>query len=114
MISGWCNRRCLGPVIHESYVDGHFFVEWLKGNLIPELKKGQVVLLDNAPIHCSMEEEIEELVESVGCRVIWLPRYSPDLNPIEKFWANIKRKVRSVAHSFDSFHDAICFAFQNL
>ena len=51
--------------------------------MIKELIAGQVVILDNADFHRS--KKTEELIESVGCRVIFLPPYSPDLNPIEKF-----------------------------
>ena len=48
--------------------------------------------MDNASFHKS--QRTKELIESVGCRIIFLPPYSPDLNPIEKFWANMKRWIR--------------------
>ncbi|WP_341749895.1 transposase [Candidatus Tisiphia endosymbiont of Sialis lutaria] len=55
--------------------------------LIKELKAGQVVVMDNDSFHKS--KKTKELIESVGCKLIFLPPYSPDLNLIEKFWANI-------------------------
>lgn len=63
---------------------------WLKDFLIPELKPGQVVIMDNATFHKS--EESQKLIERAGCRILFLPAYSPDLNPIEVFWANFKKK----------------------
>ncbi len=62
---------------------------WLKDFLIPELKVGQVVIMDKATFHKS--EESRKLIEKAGCRILFLPTYSPDLNPIEIFWANFKK-----------------------
>ncbi|MDR1595774.1 MAG: transposase [Puniceicoccales bacterium] len=50
-------------------------------------------------------------MEAAGCSLIYLPPYSPDLNPIEKFWANSKRKLSSILHLFASLADAIQYAF---
>ena len=48
-------------------------------------------------------EPTKELIESVGCKLIFLPPYSPDLNPIEKFWANMKRWIRQQIAFCDGF-----------
>ena len=69
------------------------FEAWVEKFLIKELKPGQFVVMDNASFHKSAKTK--ELIESVGCRVIFLPPYSPDLNPIEKFWANMKRWIKN-------------------
>ena len=66
---------------------------WLKDFLIPELKSGQVVIMDNATFHKS--EESRKLIEKAGCKILFLPPSLPDLNPIEIFWANFKKVVRS-------------------
>lgn len=74
-------------------IDGEtmlFFVEEL---LVPTLKRGEIVFLDNCPIH--KIDEIEEAVEARGAWVIFLPRYSPDLNPIENCWSKVKGILRS-------------------
>ncbi|KJV97531.1 DDE superendonuclease family protein, partial [Orientia tsutsugamushi str. Sido] len=68
------------------------FEAWRQQVLINELKPAQFVVMDNAAFHKS--KKTKELIESVGCKVIFLPPYSPDLNPIEKFWANMKRCIR--------------------
>ena len=59
------------------------FNRWVEHFLIKELPPGQVVVMDNASFHKS--PKTRELIESVGCRLIFLPPYSPNLNPIEKF-----------------------------
>ena len=78
---------------------------WVEGFLIKELKPGQFVVMDNAAFHKS--QKTKELIESVGCKVIFLPPYSPDFNPIEKFWANMKRWIRNTISSFDELYDAL-------
>ena len=59
---------------------------------MPSLIKGQIVIMDNASIHKS--QKVRDLIEAAGCRLIYLPPYSPDLNPIETFWANMKSWIK--------------------
>ena len=68
------------------------FNYWIENYLIKVLKKGQTVIMDNVTFHKS--KKTRELIESVGCHLLYLPPYSPDFNPIEKFWANMKRWIR--------------------
>ena len=78
--------------------------------MCPNLKPKQVIILDNASVH--KDEELYDIVAQHDCRLIYLPPYSPDLNPIEKFWANFKRNLRKVIKQFDDFLNAITFAMQ--
>ncbi|MHC0448753.1 MAG: transposase [Candidatus Lariskella arthropodorum] len=73
--------------------------------MIKELKPGQVVVMDNATFHRS--QKTKDLIESVSCRVIFLPPYSPDLNPIEKFWANMKRWIKRKTNTVDKLYNAL-------
>lgn len=66
----------------------HFF----QVELLPHLLPGSVLVLDNASIHKG--GAIEQLATRAGCRVLYLPPYSPDLNPIEMVWSFVKRLVR--------------------
>ena len=61
-------------------------------DLLPRLLPGSVLVLDNASIHKG--GNIERLVQGAGCRVLYLPSYSPDMNPIELIWSFVKRLVR--------------------
>jgi transposase len=76
---------------------------------IPALKPGQVIVMDNASFHKSAKTK--QLIENAGCTLLFLPPYSPDLNPIEVFWANFKAKIRNIIHNFQTLQQAIDFAF---
>jgi transposase len=65
--------------------------------------------MDNAAFH--KHQRTRESIEAAGCFLLYLSPYSPDLNPIEKFWANLKRKLADVLHLFSSLEDALARAF---
>lgn len=56
--------------------------------------------MDNATFHKS--EKTKQLTEQAQCKLIFLPPYSPDLNPIEKFWANLKNKIKKTIARFET------------
>ncbi|SPM45563.1 IS630 family transposase [Orientia tsutsugamushi] len=88
IIAGYVNNKSIAPMIFNGACNTRLFEAWVQQVLINELKPAQFVVMDNAAFHKS--KKTKELIESVGCKVIFLPPYSPDLNPIEKFWANMK------------------------
>lgn len=73
--------------------------------LIENLTTGQVLILDNASFHKSVESQ--KLVEAAGCKILFLPPYSPDLNPIEKYWANMKTRVRELLPKAKTLAEAL-------
>lgn len=68
------------------------FVRWFRGKLLPKLKRGDVVVMDNLSAHHDLR--VRESAAARGMRVIYLPPYSPDFNPIEPGWALQKQHVR--------------------
>ena len=68
------------------------FFSWLTQCLLPVLSKGDVIVMDNASFHKA--PEIKEVIEASGCKLEFLPSYSPDLNPIEHKWAEAKATRR--------------------
>lgn len=100
----------IAPYVFEGYTDTKRFNGWLERCLLPELKTGQIVIMDNAAFHKS--KLTKELIESVGCTLMFQPPYSPDLNPIEKQWAVLKKKFKKHKHKFDNFNDAVDYAFK--
>lgn len=68
------------------------FVEWVRWSLVPTLRAGQVVVMDNLKAHHN--EAVAALIEDAGARILFLPPYSPDLNPIEECWSKIKTYLR--------------------
>ncbi len=60
------------------------------------------------------ETEPKTLIESVGCSILFLPTYSPDLNPIEHYWFKIKNEIRKVAGDFETFYDAVYYVLKKV
>jgi len=93
------------PIRYSGTANAALFLYWIDNILRPELKKGQVVIMDNCSIHKSVK--VREAIESAGCRLIYLPPYSPDLNPIENYWAVMKNNIKKIRDNFDDIVDAI-------
>ena len=105
IIAGLVNNKSIAPMVFNGSCNTNLFESWVEQFLIKELKPNQVVIMDNASFHKS--QRTKELIKSVGCRIIFLPPYSPDLNPIEKFWANMKRWIKQQIESCNGLHQAI-------
>ena len=100
----------VGGIVASGSFDGatdtDLFVTFAREALAPVLKPGQVVVMDNLPAHKSLQ--IDQLVESVGARVLRLPPYSPDFNPIEMAISKVKTVLRKLARrSLDGLFDGI-------
>jgi putative transposase len=108
MIAGLCNKKIIAPLVFEGTADSELFETYVREVLIKELKQGQIVIMDNIKFH--KRKEVEKLINSVGASVLFLPTYSPDLNPIEHYWFKIKHSIRKIAAQFTDFFDAVCYA----
>lgn len=87
-------------------VDGDAFVAYLRGFLLPALTPGQVVVIDNLNVH--KDARVAPLIEAAGCRLRYLPSYSPDFNPIELAFSKIKTAMRRIeARAHDALVDAL-------
>jgi len=64
------------------------------------------------PYEQNLDAYLKEIAEAFGCEVLFLPPYSPDLNPIEKKWAWLKRKLRETLQNYSSFDTALHILFQ--
>lgn len=81
------------PMVIEGATDAAVFRAYIKHVLVPVLRPGQIVVLDNLSSHKGVE--IREMIEAAGCDFWLLPPYSPDLNPIEKMWSKEKEFLRA-------------------
>ena len=97
-------------MIFNGSCNTELFEIWVEKFLIEELNPGQIIIMDNAAFHKS--KRTRELIESVGCRLIFLPPYSPNLNPIEKFWANMKKWIKEKIAQFDELYDVLAAFFK--
>lgn len=71
------------------------FRRFVRKHLVPKLRPGQIVCMDNLNAH--KNKEVRKLIEAAGASVLFLPPYSPDLNPIEAAWAKMKHLIRKYA-----------------
>src|SRR5437660_4472908 len=82
------------PFVLDGPMDGPHFLAYVEQILAPTLKKGQIVFLDNVSTH--KVDGVEEAIETRGARAVFLPAYSPDLNPIEQLFARLKSFLRKM------------------
>lgn len=105
MIAALCDQNLIAPFTVEGACNRTVFETWLETCLLPTLVTGQVVVMDNATFHKG--GRIEQLIENAGCKVLYLPPYSPDLNKIEQCWFWLKSRIRKKLAQFDCLRDAI-------
>ena len=86
----------MGPaMILDGAMTGDYFLAYIKSLLIPSLRPGDIVIVDNSACHTgSTGELVRKALEAVGCFAVWLPAYSPDYNPIEKAFSKLKSWLR--------------------
>ena len=98
------------PFTIDCPMDGEVFAVYVRRVLVPTLRPGDVVVMDNLTAH--KRPQIQQEVEEAGARVLYLPPYSPDLNPIEMIWSKVKGLLRTIAaRTVDALHDAFGAAF---
>lgn len=97
----------------DAAIDTEMFLAFVEHFLVPKLRPGQWVILDNLPAHKS--PRIDGLIESVGAKVLRLPPYSPDFNPIEMAISKIKTLLRKMARrSVSEVMEAIGVAIESI
>jgi transposase len=90
----------------EAATDAEVFLAYLEHVLCPALRPGDVVIMDNLSSH--KVSGVRELLEAAGAELLYLPPYSPDLNPIEKAWAKLKQLLRTAkARTAETLEQAI-------
>ena len=81
------------------------FKAFLENFLFPELQPGNIVVMDNVSFHKT--ESIINIIESVGARVVFLPPYHPELNPIEHMWSKFKMKLKKLIGKGEEYATAV-------
>ena len=88
-IAGLRRRAMVAPFVLDGPMNTTSFMAYLKRCLVPTLKRGDIVMMDSLPVH--KVAGVRELIEAAGARLRYLPKYSPDLNPIEQAFSKLKR-----------------------
>lgn len=110
LIAGVRLRGPCAPWVFEGAMDGEMFLAWVRQGLSPTLQPKDVVILDNLATHKAAG--VREAIEAVGARLLYLPPYSPDFNPIENLWSKIKHILRRLSpRTTDELLQAVAIAF---
>ena len=120
-ISGRKYKRCgivaakmgdkiLAPFQYSGTMNSSLFEFWFAQQLLPSLDEDTVIVMDNASFHS--KKRLISLAQNAGFKLIFLPPYSPELNPIENFWAWLKRLLRKILPFSHSFDEALLTSFQ--
>jgi transposase len=112
LIAGLKENKPIAPMEFKGYCNTDVVLCWVKEFLITALKPGDVVIWDNATFHKS--KKLAEAFELAGIGLVFLPPYSPDLNPIEHFWAWLKAWIRSLNEPFLHISLALTKVFGNI
>ncbi len=100
-------------IAYDGGTDKKIFELFIEKYLLPKLKAGDILVLDNLRAHKS--EKVVRLVASKGAKVMYLPPYSPDLNPIEQMWSKVKSVLKNIeARTVDALYDAIATAHESI
>jgi len=109
IVAGQCQNCMAAPLQYSGTMDSVLFEFWFSTMLIPSLKEGSVIVMDNASFH--RKTILCEIAKAANCHVLFLPPYSPDVNPIEHFLAWLKKRLRKILPLFDSLDATISDCF---
>jgi transposase len=101
--------RIDAPWVVDGPIDGDSFTAYVANVLVPTLRPEDIVIMDNLSSHKG--QAVRQLIRSAGAKLFFLPKYSPDLNPIEQVFAKLKHLLRKAAARTD---DALCAAIAQL
>jgi transposase len=94
-VAGLRNNAVTAPFVIDEPMNGEIFLTYLTQCLAPTLALGDIVIMDNLPAH--KVAGVREIIEARGARLLYLPSYSPDFNPIEQLFAKLKALLRKAA-----------------
>lgn len=97
--------RIDAPCLFDGPINGEIFLAWVQTFLLPTLRPGDIVVLDNLGSHRG--KRVRQAIRQAGAKLIFLPKYSPDLNPIEQVFSKLKHLLRKAqARSYDGLLQA--------
>ena len=94
-VAGLRNSGMVAPMVLDGPINGAAFQAYVEQVLIPELRPGDIVIMDNLGSHKG--PGVQAAIEAAGANLLYLPPYSPDFNPIENAFAKLKAMLRNAA-----------------
>ena len=96
----------VAAMVLDGPINGESFATYIEQSLVPELEPGDILVMDNLPVHKSVR--VTQAIEGAGCTLVYLPPYSPDFNPIENMWSKVKARLRkAAARTFGTIVEAV-------
>jgi len=95
LVAGLRLSGMVAPMVLDGPINGEWFIAYVRQVLIPTLRPGDIVIMDNLSSH--KRAEVRETIEEAGATLLFLPPYSPDFNPIEKAFSRLKAMLRKAA-----------------
>ena len=105
MVAGLTNGELIAPMTYEETMTSEFLEAWFQKFLLPTLTKPSVIIMDCARF--DRMGQLELSCEEFGHKLLPLPPYSPEYNPIEKTWTHIKKHLKKVLPSCSTFFEAL-------
>jgi transposase len=113
LMSGMRLNGVVAPMLIDGPVNSETFAGYVEECLVPALEPGDTLIIDNLPAHKS--PRVKAAVEGAGCMLVYLPAYSPDLNPIENMWSKVKASIRAAAaRTLDAVVNAVGAALHSV
>jgi len=109
VVGALCNAKHLGLHTYSHSMKGDYFEKWFVEHLLKAVPKGHTIIMDNASFH--RKGVLEILAKQANVKLLFLPPYSPDFNPIEHSGANLKRWLRDNEVHFPSLDSAVFHFF---
>lgn len=109
LTAGIGHAGLIAPMMLQGAMTGEIFEAYVEQFVLRELKEGDVVVMDNLAVH--KRKAVADLIESIGATLLFLPPYSPDMNPIELAWSKIKAILRTAgARTYEELEAAVVAA----
>ena len=107
IVAGKCGDKIISPLVYDKIMNSKFFEKWFKEMFLHEVEENKAIVMDNATFHC--KSRLYELCKNANknLKLIFLPPYSPDLNPIEKYWATLKKNLKKIAKNNNNLEESI-------
>jgi transposase len=113
LLGALTSQGLLASMTVESATDGDVFLAYLEEVLCPCLQPGQIIIADNLSAH--KVAGVRERIEAAGATLLYLPPYSPDFNPIEQAWSQIKQHLRKTkARTLELLEQSVAVALQQV
>ena len=110
VVAGKVASKIIAPFLYHGTMTSELFMTWYQEELLPRLSEPHLIVMDNATFH--PKNRLDDCSIAGGHYFLPLPPYSPELNPIEQFWATLKRKVIELLRTGRSVHSALEYYFK--